>query len=85
MIRIAVLLFFVLKIKINAFISLLITSIIVGFMAGMPLSEITSSIQKGMGGTLRFIATVVGLGAIIGHMLESSGGARSLGFNLLKK
>ena len=51
----------------------------------MPLSEITSSIQKGMGGTLGFIATVVGLGAIFGQMLESSGGARSLAFYLLKK
>ena len=82
---VTVLLFFVLKIKINAFISLLITSIIVGIMAGMPLSEITSSIQKGMGGTLGFIATVVGLGAIFGQMLESSGGARSLAFYLLNK
>src|SRR5690554_7150854 len=51
----------------------------------MPLSSITMSIQEGMAGTLGFVATVVGLGAIFGQMLESSGGAESLANYLLKK
>ena len=80
-----VLLMLVLKLKINAFISLLITAIFVGIMAGMPLTDITASIQKGMGSTLGFVATVVGLGAIFGQMLESSGGAESLAHFLVKK
>lgn len=79
------LLLMVLKFKLSAFISLLITSILVGILAGMPLSQITTSIQQGMGGTLGFVATVVGLGAIFGQMLESSGGAKSLAHYLLKK
>lgn len=54
-------------------------------MAGMPLSVIATTIEKGMGGTLGFVATVVGLGAIFGQMLESSGGAKSLADFLLKK
>jgi len=82
---VAMLLLMVLKFKLSAFISLLITSIFVGVMAGMPLNDITASIQEGMGGTLGFVATVVGLGAIFGQMLESSGGARSLANYLLKK
>ena len=82
---VALLLLLVLKAKLNAFISLLITSIFVGVLAGMPLTEITSSIQKGMGGTLGFVATVVGLGAIFGQMLESSGGAESLAHHLIKR
>jgi Gnt-I system low-affinity gluconate transporter len=82
---VAILLFFTLKLKINAFISLLITSIYVGVMAGMPLSMIIESIQVGMGGTLGFVATVVGLGAIFGQMLESSGGAQSLAHYLINK
>jgi Gnt-I system low-affinity gluconate transporter len=81
----AMLLMLVLKVKLNAFIALLITSIFVGILAGMPLSEISSSIQKGMGSTLGFIATVVGLGAIFGQMLDISGGAKSLAAYLLKK
>ena len=74
-----------LKFKLSAFIALLITAILVGILAGMPLSGISSSIQEGMGGTLGFIATVVGLGAIFGQMLESSGGAKSLADFLLRK
>ena len=79
------LLLMVLKFKLNAFLALLITSILVGVLAGMPLNLISESIQKGMGGTLGFVATVVGLGAIFGQMLESSGGAKSLAHYLLSK
>lgn len=82
---VAMLLLMVLRFRLSAFIALLITSILVGILAGMPLSEITSSIQEGMGSTLGFIAVVVGLGAIFGQMLESSGGARSLAHYLLRK
>jgi Gnt-I system low-affinity gluconate transporter len=85
LIGVSMLLLMVLKLKLSAFISLLITSIFVGILAGMPLSKISSSIQEGMGGTLGFVATVVGLGAIFGQMLESSGGAKSLAHYLLKK
>ena len=79
------LLLMVLKFKINAFISLIITSVYVGILAGMPITEIPSSIQRGMGGTLGFVATVIGLGAIFGQILESSGGAESLAQYLLNK
>lgn len=82
---VALLLFMVLKLKISAFISLLITAIYVGIVAGMPLSAVTQAIQDGMAGTLGFVATVVGLGAIFGQMLESSGGAESLAHYLVKK
>uniref|UniRef100_UPI0032175071 GntP family permease n=1 Tax=uncultured Draconibacterium sp. TaxID=1573823 RepID=UPI0032175071 len=82
---VTLLLFMVLKLKVSAFISLLITAIYVGIIAGMPLKEVTSAIQDGMAGTLGFVATVVGLGAIFGQMLESSGGAESLAHYLIKK
>ncbi len=82
---VTVLLIMVLKFKISAFISLLITSMLVGVLAGMPLNEIIKTIEKGMGSTLGFVATVVGLGAIFGQMLESSGGAESLAHSLIKK
>ena len=82
---VTVLLFLVLFLKINAFVSLLITAIYAGILAGMPLQDVLKSIEKGMGGTLGFVAVVVGLGAIFGQMLESSGGAESLAHNLIKK
>ncbi|HDR68077.1 MAG TPA: gluconate transporter [Bacteroidaceae bacterium] len=82
---VSLLLIMVLKLKISAFISLLITAILVGLMTGMPLDGIMKSIQEGMGGTLGFVAIVVGLGAIFGQVLESSGGAESLAHHLVKK
>ncbi len=78
------LLFLTLKLKINAFISLLIVSIYVGILAGMDLETILSSIQTGMGNTLGFIALIVGLGAIFGQILESSGGATTLANYLVR-
>jgi Gnt-I system low-affinity gluconate transporter len=82
---VALLLLLVLRFKISAFISLLIASIYVGILSGMPLNTIMTSIQNGMGGTLGFVATVVGLGAIFGQVLESSGGAVSLAQTLVKR
>ena len=82
---IAVLLFFILVLKIQAFLSLLIASLVVGLIAGMPAMEIIAVMKTGMGDTLGFVATVVGLGALFGSILESSGGASSIARFLLNK
>ena len=84
-IGIAILLFLILKLKIPAFIALLIASISVGIFSGMPPLEIINTIKEGMGNTLGFVATVVGLGAIFGAILEYSGGAEALANYLLHK
>ncbi|TVR28266.1 MAG: gluconate transporter [Balneolaceae bacterium] len=82
---IALLLLMVTRFKINAFIALMISSIFVGLAAGMPGSAVIESMQQGMGGTLGFVATVVGLGAIFGQILEHSGGAEAVARKMLKK
>ncbi|CAL2081740.1 gluconate:H+ symporter [Tenacibaculum sp. 190524A05c] len=80
-----ILLVLILRFKIQAFISLLIASIVVGIVAGMPPKEIITTMQQGMGSTLGFVALVVGLGAIFGSILEQSGGAEALANYLLSK
>jgi Gnt-I system low-affinity gluconate transporter len=82
---IALLLILVTRFKINAFISLLIASVFVGIAAGMPPSSVIESIQNGMGGTLGFVATVVGLGAIFGQILQHSGGAEAVANTMLRR
>lgn len=82
---IALLLLLVTRFKINAFISLLIASIFVGIVAGMPPSSVIESIQNGMDGTLGFVATVVGLGTIFGQILQHSGGAEAVANTMLKR
>ncbi|HBY71993.1 MAG TPA: gluconate transporter, partial [Lachnospiraceae bacterium] len=81
---VALLLFLIIKVKLHAFVSLLLVSIITAVAAGMPIDTIMGTIEKGMGGTLGFIAVVVGLGAMLGKMLEISGGAERLAKTLLK-
>ncbi|NVJ48646.1 MAG: gluconate transporter [Cytophagia bacterium] len=82
---VALLLFLIMKWKLNAFLSLLFSSIWVGLIGGLGTDEIINSISKGMGDTLAFVATIVGLGAIFGALLEHSGGAQALAKYLLKK
>ena len=50
----------------------------------MELIEVGDTIKDGMGGSLGFIATIIGLGAIFGQMIEHSGGAQSLANGMLK-
>jgi len=83
-IGVLLLLFMILGLKLPAFISLLVSSIAVGLLAGLDSNEIISSVQNGMGSTLGFVATVVGLGAMFGGILEMSGGAKSIAAFLLK-
>ncbi|MDN3449666.1 gluconate:H+ symporter [Planococcus sp. APC 3906] len=79
------LLFLVIRTKLHAFVALLLVSLLVGIAAGMPLGEVITSIQNGMGGTLGFVAVVVGLGAMFGKMLEVSGGAERLAATMINK
>lgn len=82
---ISLLLFLVIRTKLHAFVALLLVSLLVGILAGMPLGEVVKSMQSGMGGTLGFVAVVVGLGAMFGQMLEVSGGAERLARTLISK
>ena len=62
---IALLLYLIVKIKLHAFVALLIGSIVIGVGAGMPYEGVLDSLSKGIGNTLASIAVVVGLGAMV--------------------
>lgn len=79
------LLFLVLRTKLQAFIALLIVSILVGLAIGMPPSEIVATIEDAMGGTLGFVALVIGLGSMFGEVLRVSGGSERLALGLIQK
>lgn len=75
---VALLLLAVIKFKIPAFLALLVVSVLVALVAGIPLPDIVKTVTEGMGGTLGSVAILVGLGAMLGKMIEVSGGAQSL-------
>ena len=84
-VAIALILFLILKWRVQAFIALLVASVFVGVAAGtMSMTEVGGTIVDGMGSSLGFIATIIGLGAIFGAMIEHSGGAQSLANGTLK-
>ena len=80
---IAALLGLILRARIPAFLALLLVSAGFGIVYGMDPAAIIRSIQTGMGGTLGFVAVVVGLGAMLGALLEVSGGVRALSAGML--
>lgn len=54
-------------------------------IAGMPFADIISSVNEGIGSTLKGIALLVGLGSMFGSILEISGGAQTLAVTMVKK
>lgn len=82
---ILLLLFLVIRLRVAAFVALLLVSVLVGLGTNMPGAEIINSIRNGMGGTLGFVAVVVGLGAILGQLLESSGGIQCVAQTIIRK
>ncbi len=83
-VAVAVLLLLIIKLKQQPFVSLLLVSMGTALAAGMSPEAVMTSIEKGMGNTLGFIAVVVGLGAMFGQLLEVSGGAERLTLSLLR-
>ena len=82
---IIVLLLLMIKFKLHPVISMMIAAIIIGVGAGMPLTMISSTVEKGVGKTLQGIALLVGLGSMFGGILEVSGGAQRIAQTLIDK
>ncbi|MCM0136041.1 GntP family permease [Corynebacterium diphtheriae bv. mitis] len=75
---IALILVLVIVFKLHAFLTLIIVSAATGLAAGIPLEGIVPTMTKGFGSTLASVALLVGLGAMLGRLVETSGGAKSL-------
>lgn len=78
------LLFLVMKARMHAFVALMLVSIGAGLFSGMPLDKIADTMQKGMGGTLGFLAIVVALGAMFGKILHETGAVDQIAIRMLK-
>ena len=69
--------------KLNPFITLLLTSLALAIVTGMPLTTIVHSFEAGVGATLGHIAIVVALGTMLGKMMAESGGADQIAHTLI--
>jgi Gnt-I system high-affinity gluconate transporter len=64
--------------KVNAFIAFLIVSILTGLAIGIPLNEVSNSVQKGIGDTLGSLVIIICLGAMLGKLVADSGAAEKI-------
>ncbi len=83
-IGILILLFLISKLKLDAFLSLLITSFAVGLLSGMNLTDILDSLLRGIGDTMGKIVLILAFGAMLGKILEESGAAHTITFRMTK-
>ncbi|KOV82092.1 permease [Nocardia sp. NRRL S-836] len=91
-VSIAVLLLLIIKFKVEPFIALIVVALLVALAAGVPTEALVGSAQKasdsllekGFGGILGHIAAIIGLGTLLGAILEASGGAQVLMDRLMR-
>jgi GntP family gluconate:H+ symporter len=89
---IALLLFLIIKVKLEPFIALVGTGVIVALVGGVSVEALVGSatkssdalIEKGFAGILGHITVIIGLGTVLGAILERSGGAEVLLGRLVK-
>ena len=81
----AVLLFMIIKLKVQPFLSIMLSALIIGLVVGMPFTMITDTLSEGVGTTLQTIAVLIGLGSMFGAILQVSGGVEVIAQTLLDK
>ncbi|WP_373521398.1 gluconate:H+ symporter [Aquiflexum sp.] len=82
-ISILVLILLITWLKFNPFIAFLISSILAGFLLGIPPEQIAGSVQKGIGGILGDLVIVIVMGAMLGKLVAESGAAQRISDTLM--
>ena len=84
LIAIFVLIYLVLRTRVHAFIAMLIAASIAGIFGGLSATDTIAAISKGFGSTLGSIGIVIGLGVMMGRILEVSGAAEKMAFSFIR-
>jgi GntP family gluconate:H+ symporter len=82
---VAVLLFLIIRVKLHAFISLVLVSLLTAIAVGFPLADIPDVLLFGFADTLGSVALLVAFGVMLGRLLEVTGGAQVLADTLIGK
>lgn len=85
LIGICILLFLIMKFRMNTFIALIIVSFVVGLILGIDPRSIIGLIEKGIGDQLGFLALVFGLGSMLGKLVADAGGGYRIAVTLINK
>lgn len=75
----------IIRFRVHALLTLVLVSLLTAIVAGLPLEAIVDQVLiKNFGGTLGSVAILVGFGAMLGRLVETSGGAQSLADALVR-
>lgn len=85
LIGVIILIFMIVKLKMNTFVGLVITSFIVGLLLGLPLTKIPQTIETGIGGQLGHLAIIFGFGSMLGKLVSDAGGGYRIATTLINK
>ncbi|WP_225361553.1 gluconate:H+ symporter [Limosilactobacillus reuteri] len=80
-----ILIFMIVKLKMNTFVGLVITSFIVGLLLGLPLTKIAQTIETGIGSQLGHLAIIFGFGSMLGKLVSDAGGGYRIATTLINK
>lgn len=83
-IAVLVLVLLVLRTRVHAVVAMIAAACIAGVAGGMAVDETISSIASGFGSTLGSIGIVIGLGVMMGRILEVSGAAAQIASSFLR-
>ena len=81
---ICLLLFLILVLKFNSFLSFVIVSLSVAIAEGMKIGDAVISVENGIGSTLGFIVMILSFGAMLGKLVSESGAAQQITGKLVK-
>lgn len=82
---VALLLFLIMKVKLHAFVSLVLVSVLTALAAGFPIDKVPDALIYGFADTIGSVALLVGFGVMIGRLLEVTGGAQVLADTLINR
>ncbi len=82
---VGLLLFLVMKVRLHAFITLVLVSLLTAVAAGIPIADVPTALLAGFGSTLGAVALLVGFGVMLGRLLEVTGGAQVLADSLINR
>jgi GntP family gluconate:H+ symporter len=82
---VALLLFLIIKVKLHAFITLVLVSVLTAIAVGFPLSDIPDALMFGFADTIGAVALLVAFGVFLGRLLEVTGGAQVLADTLIAR
>lgn len=80
----AVLLFLCIKVKANAFVSLLATALVMGLMSGLGGAETVNAITDGFSGTVKSIGIVIIFGIMLGNYLDEAKGTNRMALDAVR-